>query len=184
MKTITYSNKQIKGMILEIIRQITLDGFKPDYIVGITRGGLTPALMISHFLQVPMHTLYVSLRDGQADGEVNCWMAEDAYGYMSPKEYTDGKSSSSDSSRRKNILIVDDINDTGKTFEWIVNDWQSGCFPKNKKDWDSIWASNVKFASLISNEASNFKNVSYSAETINKIETPCWIEFPWESWWK
>ena len=29
----------------------------------------------------------------------------------------------------KNILIVDDINDTGATFEWLVNDWKQSVCP-------------------------------------------------------
>jgi hypoxanthine phosphoribosyltransferase len=183
MKTIAYNNEQITGMVLEIIRQITLDGFKPDYIVGITRGGLVPALMISHFLNIPMHTLRVSLRDGTADCEVNCWMSEDAYGLISPSELEGGRGSLSNSSARKNILIVDDINDTGATVEWIKNDWQSSCMP-NSSAWEEVWNGNVKFATLVNNEASNFKDIDYHAVTINKLQEPSWVDFPWENWWK
>ena len=58
------------------------DGFKPDYIVGITRGGLTPAVILSQILEVPMYTLKVTLRDGvEEDCDHNCWMPEDALGY-------------------------------------------------------------------------------------------------------
>ena len=31
----------------DIIRQIYQDAWRPDYVVGITRGGLTPANLIS-----------------------------------------------------------------------------------------------------------------------------------------
>ena len=31
------------------------------YIVGITRGGLVPAVMLSHMTEIPMHTLCVQL---------------------------------------------------------------------------------------------------------------------------
>ena len=45
----------------------------------------------------------------------------------------------------KNILIVDDINDTGATFNWIKKDWQSGCLPDNEA-WNNVWGNNVRFA--------------------------------------
>ena len=60
--------QQIKTSVQDIIRQVHLSNFHPDYIVGITRGGLMPALMISHYLKVPMYTLDVSLRDDTEGG--------------------------------------------------------------------------------------------------------------------
>ena len=30
--------------------------------------------------------------------------------------------------KMKNILIIDDINDTGATFEWLVNDWKQSVY--------------------------------------------------------
>jgi hypoxanthine phosphoribosyltransferase len=54
----------------------------PDYIVGITRGGLNPAVMLSQYLNVPLNTLKISLRDADENGcESNLWMSEDAFGY-------------------------------------------------------------------------------------------------------
>ena len=34
--------------------------------------------------------------------------------------------------KRKKILIVEDINDSGATLQWIKKDWESGCFPDEK----------------------------------------------------
>ena len=75
----------------------------------------------------------------------------------------------------KNILIVDDINDTGATFEWIKNDWHSSVYHLE----DSVWGNSVRFASLIDNLPSNV-DVDYSSLEINKDENPEWIVFPWE----
>jgi hypoxanthine phosphoribosyltransferase len=80
-KKVYYTDKQIDGMVHDIIRQMNNDNWMPDYVVGLTRGGLNPALKISHYLKIPMETLKVSLRDG-GESESNCWMAEDAYGYI------------------------------------------------------------------------------------------------------
>lgn len=172
----------VERYVQDILRQISLDRFKPDYVVGITRGGLTPAVMISHYLDIPLHTLKVSLRD-DSDCETNCWMAEDAFGYVSA-EQQEVYMSRWDIDARKNILIVDDINDTGATFNWIKQDWQRSCLPNEEYAWESVWDNTVKFATLVNNESSEYKDVAYTGSTINKLEDPRWIVFPWEEWWR
>lgn len=174
------SNREFRGLVHNLCRDIVNSGWRPDYVVGITRGGLIPATMISHYLGVPCETLKVSLRDGN-ESESNLWMAEQAFGYV-PKEDRGSGDADTDPAYRKKILIVDDINDTGATLEWIKQDWPSGCLP-NHAAWLAIWNGNVRFAVVVNNEASNFKNIDYSGKTINKLEDPVWIVFPWETWW-
>jgi len=184
MRTINLSEQELKNGVTEILRQLLFASFKPDYIVGLTRGGLIPATMISHYLKVPLHTLNVSLRDTTSEPETNCWMAEDAFGCVS-EEMQKLLKSRWDISSRKKILIIDDINDTGATFNWIKQDWQSSCFPDQQDVWKTVWGNNVKFAVLINNESSDFDDVSFSYQTINKFEEPdLWVNFPWENWWK
>lgn len=183
-KKVYYTDKQVDGMIMELVRQMLASAWKPDYIVGLTRGGLVPALKISHYLGIPMETLKVSLRDGDDSGsESNCWMAEDAYGYIDataiPRPIDEPKS---DPKLRKNILIVDDINDTGATLQWIKDDWSNSAF-RDDPEWNDIWNQNVRFAVLIDNDASPVE-VNYIGTSINKAEDDVWIVFPWEEWWK
>lgn len=149
----------------DLCRQIAQSHWQPDYIVGLTRGGLLPAVMLSQYLDVPMHALKVSLRDGNSDdSESNLWMAEDAY-------------------KGKNILIVDDINDTGATFNWIMQDWPSGIY--DKKGWNQTWNHSVKFAVLVDNLASKCDvKMDYAGLFVNKAEDPVWVDFPWEVWWR
>lgn len=163
-KEIHFSSKDVNGFVSDIIRQMWLDGFMPDYVVGITRGGLVPAQMISQYLNIPMNTIKVSMRDDD-HCETNLWMAEDAY-------------------TGKNILIIDDINDSGSTLKWIKNDWEGAVSLPIDKTWEQTWNQNVRFAVLVSNEASEFSDVDYVGKTINKFEEPCWVVFPWEEWWK
>jgi len=181
MKQLVISNRELKGMVNTLCRDITNSKWRPDYVVGITRGGLTAATMISHYFNVPCETLKVSLRDG-GESESNLWMAEHAFGYV-PKNQRGSGDADTDPAYRKNILIVDDINDSGATLEWIKKDWTSSCLPQHYA-WDGIWNRNVRFAVLINNESSNFKNIDYSSRNINKLDDPCWVVFPWENWWQ
>jgi hypoxanthine phosphoribosyltransferase len=176
-----YKESTVKAWLHEIIRTMAKDGFHPDYIVGLTRGGLIPATMLSHYLEVPLQTLNVSLRDSDMGPESNLWMAEDAFGYVNLEDQTTGVRS--DPALRKNILIVDDINDSGATLNWIREDWRSGCLPGDQA-WDEIWGRNVRVAVMINNDASDFQDVDYVGLNINKLEEPIWCVFPWEEWWR
>jgi len=164
MKTIRYTWNDLTQDINHLALKISLSGWRPDYIVGIARGGCVPAVMLSHLLQIPMRPLIVSLRDDDLC-ESNCWMSEDAFGYgiIEPKR----------------ILIVDDINDTGATFDWIKQDWQQNSLPNDPR-WNSIWHNSVKFATLFDNQSSQFKAVDFAANYINKAEQDVYVCFPWE----
>lgn len=162
-----YGYEDIHSMVNKISLQMYKDNWRPDYIVGLTRGGLVPAVIMSNALDIPMHTLKVNLRDHVEGSESNLWMSEDAFGY-------------GDGVEPKNILIVDDINDTGATLDWIIQDWQTSCLPDDPK-WLNIWGNNVRIAVLIDNLSSKFsRKVDYCAETINKAEEDIWIVYPWE----
>lgn len=180
MEKLTLTNSHIDAYVSKICRDISTSGWKPDYIVGLTRGGLVPAVMMSQWFNVPMETLKVSLRDG-GETESNCWMSEDAFGYVQIEEQQLLKSRW-DIKKRKNILIVDDINDTGATLEWIKKDWQSTCLP-GEETWSTIWNNNVRFAVIVENLSSSI-STDYSAIEINKSEKDVWVDFPWEYWWK
>lgn len=156
MKKVYVSWNDIQRQVQELVRQMWQDRWMPDYVVGITRGGLTPANLISQYLGVSMETLKVSLRDG-GECESNLWMQGDA------------------TLENKNILIVDDINDSGATLNWIHEDWGP----------EVEWGRNVRVAVLYDNESSDsIHTPDYSAESINKAADPQWIVFPWEEWWR
>ena len=184
MNKLIINNTEFKGMLINIARQITKDNWKPDYIVGITRGGLQAAVMLSHYLDVPMHTLNVSLRDNDTDlgPESNLWMAEDAIGAVSFEESKNYGGHKWVEKLKKKILIVDDINDQGSTINWIKKDWPRGCYPDDP-EWNQIWGDNVRFAVLTHNFSSQFKDPDYYVWTVNKAEEDCWLVYPWEEFW-
>jgi hypoxanthine phosphoribosyltransferase len=151
---------ELNALTATIARKITLSGWVPDRIVGIGRGGLTTAVMLSHYFKVPMTSLDVALRDGDEVGpESNCWLPEDA-------------------AAGKKILIVDDINDTGATINWIKQDWDSSvreCL---------TWGDGIRIATLFDKLSSKSElKVSYTAEEIGEANEKVWIVFPYENWW-
>jgi hypoxanthine phosphoribosyltransferase len=134
------TDDDVKKYVLEIFIQMFQDKFSPDIIIGFTRGGLVPGIYLSHILGVPFRALN-----------------KDEMFYNSKFDYP-------------NALIIDDINDTGKT----LSDFSS----KYGTQFDS-----VRYASLVSNDSSCF-SVDYSGLNYNKLDEPDWWVFPWENWWR
>jgi len=144
------------GLICDLLhKKIVEDNFTPEYIVGLTRGGLIPATILSHKFNCPLHPLNLSLRDNIRK-EVKEWMVTDALVC-------------------KSILIVDDINDTGVTFATLRKEWES----IEKSEWDKIWHCNVRFAVIDHNLVSESK-IDYCGNIINKKIDNSWIVYPWE----
>lgn len=182
VKKVYYSWQDVEKMCVNIVTQMYKDNWKPDYIVGITRGGNVPATIISNMTGIPCHALKVSLRD-DSKAEVNSSMAKDAYGFdpNAPSYAPEmGLFQNNPILNKKNILIVDDINDTGATFSCIKDSWQQSCFPDSPV-WNNIWSGNVRFAVLTENLSSQFKTVSYHSDKVNKAEEDCWLVYPWEN---
>ena len=164
MNKLILTQSQFNGLVAKICRDIMLSNWRPDIIVGIGRGGLLPAVMISQYFNIKMNSLDISLRDG-GDTVSNCGLASDAY---------DGA----------NILVVDDINDTGTTFNWLMEDWRSSALPSAIR-WDNdVWNKTVKFAVVVDNLASECNvKMDFAGIEVNKAEKDVWIEFPYEEWW-
>ena len=88
------------------------------------------------------------------------------------KSLRDGKASSAGFDWRRlekyeNILIVDDINDSGATLWEVANQIYGRMISK------------PKFATLVSKETSEFDNLIFG-DKINKTEEDDWVVFPWE----
>ncbi len=185
MNKVYYTDQDVRSWVHHIIRSMNDEGWRPDYIVGLTRGGLVPANMLSQYLNIKMYTLNVSLRDNN-NTESNLWMSEDAFGYAGhgASGLTADENKEFDYAlHAKKILIVDDINDSGATLNWIKQDWTNSCLPNNRR-WDSVWHDNVRFAVLITNRASDFRDPDYVGKIIDKREQDEWCVFPWEAWFE
>ena len=150
-----YSWQDIEAMCTNIVKKMYKDNFTPDYILGITRGGNIPATIISNMLDIPCEAMKISFRND--DKQEDHWLSKLV-------------STPAPTGMEKKILIVDDINDTGRTFKYIWNDW--GLSQKNHK---------VKFATLTDNLGSKFEEVRYSVHEVNKTEEDVWLVYPWEN---
>lgn len=157
MKEVTkkyYSNDDIARLTLAICKQIELSDWKPDIIVGISRGGLLPGVMISHYFDLPFQALQWSARD-HVQTEHNSWLAEDA-------------------SHGRRILIIDDICDSGQTLSEIKTDWEVSV--RNP----IAWGKSTKFACLHTRLHTNTFKLDYCGEEIHNDD---WIVYPFENWW-
>jgi len=177
-----YSWTDVENMCVSIVNQMYADNWRPDYIIGITRGGNVPATIISNMTGIRCEALKIALRDDDSHLESNCWMAEDAYGYEEVRDRDDlYPTSTHNPQKKKNILIVDDINDTGATFNWLIKDWKSSCLPGDDV-WNNVFGNNVRFAVLTDNLSSNFSHkVNYYCDEVNKEEKDVWLVYPWEN---
>ena len=142
-----FTNIQMRNALIQIEDQMVHSNWIPDIVLGINRGGCIPGVYLSHRLKRPHEVLDVRLRDHTATPNL------DVLEKLAQKQ--------------NKILIIDDINDTGATFRYILDK-----FGKTK---------NIKFADVINNKPSPVQ-MDYRGYEINKDENPQWIVFPWEEW--
>ena len=125
-----------------------------DCIIALGRGGLIPGANLSYKLNITnLHNLGISTR--LDDGKYI-----DTLVYQRPgTEFINNKSK---------ILVVDDINDSGRTFTAVKSILQSEYNVDNE---------NVLYASLIKRDGSEFNNNIISG---NILHTTRWLQFPWD----
>jgi xanthine phosphoribosyltransferase len=131
--------------------QLEADEWKPDFLVGIGRGGLVPAAYLSHRLDISMLSVDHSSGEPGFGGELLVKLAA---------KIMDGR----------RILIVDDINDSGTTIACIRE--QIAARGANEDQ--------LRVAVLINNSRSRAK-AEYEASRIDRDLDKRWFVFPWEA---
>lgn len=99
MEFLSLSWKELHDSIHKLSQKIKKSSAGFDLIVAIARGGMTPAHILSDFLALPVATFTISSYKDMHQGA------------LSEISYHVGGTLN-----KKNILLVDDISDTGKTF--------------------------------------------------------------------
>ena len=113
------------------------DDYRVRQIVALGRGGFVPGVQLSHMLNIPLVPLMWQTRDGQ-----------------SAEKYVTDKYS----------LIIDDINDSGRTLVEVTS--------------QNTWVEGYCTAVLINKPSSQYKEVDFYSEI---GEDNVWYEFPWET---
>ena len=126
--------------------QITAAGEIPDLIIGLVRGGMLPAKILSNLLNIPMVAVHYSSSEGAGDDKNHCNEIPEL--------------------QAKNILIVDDICDTGHTLGEVFKELYV-----NRKQF-------CRAAVLYYKEDMGRHHPDFYWQTIPK-DSP-WIIFPWE----
>jgi hypoxanthine phosphoribosyltransferase len=126
-------------------------GWRPDHIVGIGRGGLVPAVYLSHRTGIPVLSIDYSS------------------GVPSFSEELIEKLAASTRAGRS-ILLMDDINDSGRTIE---------AFRQSLLAHGAV-AEKVRLAVLIDNVRSEAK-VDFKSRSIDRSTDKRWFVFPWEA---
>ena len=148
-----YSWEEMTRDVNVLCRDIVRDKFDPQVIVGLSRGGLIPGVMMSHWFGVPFKPVQAALRDFA--------------------EWEDYLPRPTD----ERVLIVDDICDSGKTFEKMTK-YITG----PRKGSPLQIQCDVRFASLWWNNEISFEP-HYYAQDLAKDTDNIWLNFPWEDWW-
>ena len=142
-----YSWEEMRRDVNTLCREIMLDKFDPNVIVGLSRGGLTPGVMMSHWMKKPFKPIKTALRDHPE------W-----------EDYLPRKTD-------KQVLIVDDVCDSGETFHRISK------YIKERSD-----GVDVRFAVLYWNNEASYEPYYYIND-IAKDSEDIWVTFPWEEFW-
>jgi uncharacterized protein len=123
----------------------------PSFIIGIGRGGLAPAVYLSHATGLPMLSVDHSSRvEDFSDAPLVRLAARTRAG--------------------ERLLFVDDINDSGATIGKLRAALATAGAARD----------HVRFATLIDNMRSS-EQVDYRAEIIDRNDRKDWFVFPWEA---
>jgi hypoxanthine phosphoribosyltransferase len=132
------------------------DSYHPDVVIGPGRGAYPFGVMLSHYFEVPFEAFRWQTRDGVLQDESTLKHILDKH-------------------QNDNILLIDDINDTGLTllsiddfaFKWAT---------------DEVVDIKLKYATLLSKSTSLFEQVEFYARELTPDYDP-WVVFPYEQWW-
>jgi hypoxanthine phosphoribosyltransferase len=137
------------------------DWIKCDHVIGIYRGSVGMATHVSNLRDVPMSIVGFQHR---SKGEKNPYWIHNATSELPIGDYKEGQ----------NILIVDDIYDTGHTMNKVID------FVKRQRTKPSPMPNIIGYC-LFGNEDSVNK---HEFESTNIVYTHphdgSWIVFPWE----
>jgi len=146
-KYVAPSWDKVYEMLLDIALKIRSSGFRPDFIVGVSRGGWAPGRVLSDLLE-NAHTVNIKIEFYVGIGKTSREPV-----VTQPL---------SESITNRNVLVVDDVSDSGKSLKVAMEHvLEKG-------------AAKVKTATVYFKPHSIFKPDYFA------VSTSAWIIFPWE----
>ena len=140
--------------------QVYEDGYRPNYIIGVWRGGAPIGIAVQEFFSVlGVPSDHIAIRTSHYRGIDDRSTEVQVYGL----NYIIKQVESEDS-----LLIVDDVHDTGISVEKIVSDLQAAC----KKNTPEIRVATPYFKPS--------KNKTSRTPDYYLYETDRWLVFPHE----
>ena len=119
-------SQQLLRDSFELAWQVYESGYKPNYIVGVWRGGAPIGIAVQEFLEVVgLKSDHIAIRTSYYSGISERKERVQVYGL----NYIINKLEAEDS-----LLIVDDVHDTGLSIDQIIIDIKKAC----KKDLISV----------------------------------------------
>ncbi|MBN8814734.1 MAG: phosphoribosyltransferase [Sphingomonas sp.] len=131
--------------------ELEKDDWTPSFIIGIGRGGLAPAVYLSHATGLPMLSVDHSSKVEDFSDAPLIRLAERTR-------------------KGERLLFVDDINDSGATIGKLRAALATAGAARD----------HVRFATLLDNRRSA-EQVEYRAEVIDRNDRKDWFVFPWEA---
>lgn len=135
-----------------IIDELKKLEFEPTHVVGISRGGLVPGVILSHKYNIPFLPVVWSTRD---------FAQSDYYGLLSLSTLLSNHTNS-------NVLLVDDICDTGLTLKSVF------LMLNSMPQLD--YKNRLKTATIYKKQTASFKVDAYA----DIVADETWVVFPYE----
>jgi len=142
------SLQEFYDLSFSLAQVITASGFQPDIVIAIARGGFPPARFLCDFLNVKAMTS-ITLRHYTAAGASN---PQASILYPLAADIAN-----------QNVLLVDDVNDTGETLQ-LARDYLVGLGPQELK------------TAVLHEKMNSIFRVDFMAESVSEWR---WIIYPW-----
>lgn len=112
MKTkIWYTYDEIHRVIKGLAEKIQASGVKYDAMIAIGGGGFIPARMLRCFLEIPIYAVTTAYYDSDNEGQV-----------MEEVKKVQWLDPVPDALKGKNVLVVDEVDDSRVTMEFCLNE--------------------------------------------------------------
>ncbi|MGI0075900.1 MAG: phosphoribosyltransferase [Nitrosopumilaceae archaeon] len=113
VEEVFYDYNQIRVAVNELQHKIVESGFTPDLIISIARGGLVTTGILSQNFKVPIVSVNYSSKEGQGNDKHHINDLKHVTQYVRWLYYEQKY-------KKLNVLIVDDIIDSGATMNDII----------------------------------------------------------------